>query len=260
MSQRLITLWSTKNSRLEEITTDVKTWGQLKPLVKNAGFDISSLSASEDINNSDLVNEDAKLPEGEFTVFLRPSKTKSGNYGYKDAKAKIVQLIAEHGDHAREHFNNGYAKNYTHMGTADLNTAIAEYTPAPVGKGNVADVVESVAASKSEEATEVQAPREKSLLDHANDAISDLNSICSKTDDEDVCERVDDIVSIIRALIEDLPSDGQAVLEEAQQVESEEDRIAREKQEEEDRIAEEAREAREAKKKMLAEKARKLGY
>lgn len=76
---REITIYATRGGNTQKISTDVTTWGELQPLVRNAGFDLSSLMAAENVNKTDLVNDLAVLPSSDFRLFLRPKQTKSGS-------------------------------------------------------------------------------------------------------------------------------------------------------------------------------------
>ena len=123
---REIVAYATKGGKIAKINTDVKTWGELKPLLKREGYDLNSLLAAESINRADLVNDLAVLPEGPFRVFLRPKQTKSGaDLPYKEVRAKVQEIIASDGDVAKAHFNEG--KNYTTKKGDELNALLNSY-------------------------------------------------------------------------------------------------------------------------------------
>ena len=153
MSTRKITLYNTRGSALQHIDTDVQTWGELKPLVSNLGFDVNRLNATENITKNDLVLDKAILPDKDFTIFFRQKDTKAGTdysaMSYKEARKTIQEILASTPE-ASAHFNEG--KNYTTKGTEELRSLLASYapaTPAPVeAVSNVADVVASVAQAK----------------------------------------------------------------------------------------------------------------
>ena len=123
---REIVAYATKGGKITKINTAVRTWGELKPLLENEGYDLNSLLAAESINRADLVNDLAVLPEGPFRVFLRPKQTKSGaDLPYKEVRAKVQELIASDGDVAKAHFNEG--KNYTTKKGDELNVLLNSY-------------------------------------------------------------------------------------------------------------------------------------
>ena len=148
---REIVAYATKGGKIAKINTDVKTWGELKPLLKREGYDLNSLLAAESINRADLVNDLAVLPEGPFRVFLRPKQTKSGaDLPYKEVRAKVQELIASDGDVAKAHFNEG--KNYTTKKGDELNVLLNSYKG---GSGTTS----SAKAEPKKEAVKTEAPK-----------------------------------------------------------------------------------------------------
>ena len=93
VTSRVITIYATKGAKKAKLETEVTTWGELKSLIKREGYDFDKLHATENINKTDLVNDAAVLPAGEFTVFMRPKQVKSGSRGsclsYKEIKSAI---------------------------------------------------------------------------------------------------------------------------------------------------------------------------
>ena len=137
-TQREITIYATRGGKMEKIMTDVTTWGELKPLVKKAGYDLSSLLAAESFTKHDLVNDLALLPVENFRLFLRPKQTKSGaEMSYKELRGAIKDIL-DGNEEAKEHFNQG--KNYTTKGTEELRSLYNSYggkktsAPQPVKK------------------------------------------------------------------------------------------------------------------------------
>ena len=148
---REIVAYATKGGKIAKINSDVKTWGELKPLLKGEGYDLDSLLAAESINRADLVNDLAVLPEGPFRVFLRPKQTKSGaDLPYKEVRAKVQELIASDGDVAKAHFNEG--KNYTTKKGDELNVLLNSYKG---GSGTTS----SAKAEPKKEAVKIEAPK-----------------------------------------------------------------------------------------------------
>lgn len=148
---REIVAYATKGGKIAKINSDVKTWGELKPLLKMKGYALNSLLAAESINRADLVNDLAVLPEGPFRVFLRPKQTKSGaDLPYKEVRAKVQELIASDGDVAKAHFNEG--KNYTTKKGDELNVLLNSYKG---GSGTTS----SAKAEPKKEAVKIEAPK-----------------------------------------------------------------------------------------------------
>ena len=180
---REIVAYATKGGKIAKINSDVKTWGELKPLLKREGYDLNSLLAAESINRADLVNDLAVLPEGPFRVFLRPKQTKSGaDLPYKEVRAKVQELIASDGDVAKAHFNEG--KNYTTKKGDELNVLLNSYKG---GSGTTSSAKaepkkEEPKAPKAEEkaspkASEAQEFSEEGCIEIAVEALSKIKSV-----------------------------------------------------------------------------------
>lgn len=129
---------------LKAINSTATTWGELQDDLTTNNVTFSGMNAVENVNNSTLVLNEARLPEGEFVLMLTPQKTKSGS-DYKIVRAKVVEIITTYGVPAKEHFNQG-GRNYTNKSTAELLGLIALWnentTATPVVK------VEKVATPK----------------------------------------------------------------------------------------------------------------
>lgn len=168
---REIVAYATKGGKIAKINSDVKTWGELKPLLKREGYDLNSLLAAESINRADLVNDLAVLPEGPFRVFLRPKQTKSGaDLPYKEVRAKVQELIASDGDVAKAHFNEG--KNYTTKKGDELNVLLNSYKG---GSGTTS----SAKAEPKKEAVKAEAQEfsEEGCIEIAVEALSKIKSV-----------------------------------------------------------------------------------
>lgn len=195
---REIVAYATKGGKIAKINTDVKTWGELKPLLRGEGYDLNSLLAAESINRSDLVNDLAVLPEGPFRVFLRPKQTKSGaDLPYKEVRAKIQELIASDGDVAKAHFNEG--KNYTTKKGEELNVLLNSYKG---GSGTTS----SVKAEPKGEAVKIEAPKaEEKTSPKASEAQEFSEEGCIKVAVEALSKikSVDttDVISLVKDLL-----------------------------------------------------------
>ena len=183
---REIVAYATKGGKIAKINTGVKTWGELKPLLKNEGYDLDSLLAAESINRADLVNDLAVLPEGPFRVFLRPKQTKSGaDLPYKEVRAKVQEIIAFDGDVAKAHFNEG--KNYTTKKGDELNVLLNSYKGGsgttssakaePKKEAVKAEEKASPKASEDQEVSEDQEISEEGCIKVAVEALSKIKSV-----------------------------------------------------------------------------------
>lgn len=273
---RTITVVSTKNGRITkfvqnlenfEVTVQtsgksdktintsevIKTWGGLRDVLSSEGYDLSNLKPTENINKTTLEHIDAVLPDGDFRVFLRPSKTKSGNpyanMGFKDLRAKINEL----GEEAKAHLSNLVpGKNWTQLTTDELRQGLSSFN-APQATNNVveenATVEETSNTSTSQPVTNLEKLQEtKSLLNCVKD-----NTSCGDLEDyvDEAISTIDEAIDLINVgECDDEPSN---VSSNTSEVESEEDKqkrleaeeAERKRKEEEEEIAREARELEE---------------
>lgn len=91
------------------IETNVRTLGELKPLLRDREIDSSGLAFLVGETKNELTVDEAILPEGDFKLYLLPKKTKSGNsYKYEQLAelfqdiANIFQELSEQGVHNTE--------------------------------------------------------------------------------------------------------------------------------------------------------------
>ena len=177
---REIVAYATKGGKIAKINTAVRTWGELKPLLKNEGYDLNSLLAAESINRADLVNDLAVLPEGPFRVFLRPKQTKSGaDLPYKEVRAKVQELIASDGEVAKAHFNEG--KNYTTKKGDELNALLNSYKggsgATSSAKAEPKEEVVKTEEKSSPKASEAQEFSKEGCIKVAVEALSKIKSV-----------------------------------------------------------------------------------
>ena len=214
---REIVAYATKGGKIAKINSDVKTWRELKPLLKREGYDLDSLLAAESINRADLVNDLAVLPEGPFRVFLRPKQTKSGaDLPYKEVRAKVQELIASDGDVAKAHFNEG--KNYTTKKGDELNVLLNSYKGGSVttSSAKAEPKKEEPKAPKAEEkaspkASEVQEVSEEGCIEIAVEALSKIKSV----DTADVISLVKDLLKGKATPVKKEPTEEELLAEEA---------------------------------------------
>lgn len=187
---RVITAFATRGKNKQKIETNVTTWGELKPLLEEAGYNLGSLAATESINRTDLANEGAKLPEGDFVVFLRPVKTKSGGKALADMSWKEMRDSLD--DDAKG-FLNGFisGKSWTQLKTDELRDGLTAYQKKSGG------------SKKASETTNAEVTN----VDRVASINSLLTEIKANSSSEEVFDRVD-------ALLEELEGLGFAVADE----------------------------------------------
>jgi hypothetical protein len=128
---RTVTIFSTKGSNKTKIQSDAKVWGELKSAVAAEGYDLSTLAATENINRCGLDNDLSVLPEGDFVIFLRPVKTKSGvelPNGSDTSRRELKAIIKEFGKDLKDHLKTiEEGRNWTQLRTSALRKAIADW-------------------------------------------------------------------------------------------------------------------------------------
>lgn len=192
-NQRVITVFTSKGKK-QKIETDVTTWGDLKPLVEEH-YDLSNLQPTENVNKTTLLHQDAALPEGNFVLFLRPVKTKSGgefdNMSFKDLRANLT-------DADKEALQETTGKNWTRVTKQDLIDQL---------NSRSSNTSESVVEEVQEETVSEDSNAIESVtnLQRIELVKTTLQAICENSENEEICERVElleDEVAGIKDLIE----------------------------------------------------------
>lgn len=95
MVTRTIIVASTSASQARVVQSNDETWGQLKVRPELAGLVLNGMDAVVDPGHFTLNRDDAKLPEGEFRLFLVPTKNKAGvGIDINSAKALAAEIGA----------------------------------------------------------------------------------------------------------------------------------------------------------------------
>ena len=127
---RTVTFFSTKGLQKAKIETDVTLWKELAVLATQNGYDLDKLHATESVTKTDLVHPEALLPVGNFVLFLRPKKTKSGLEVAGLSFTQLRGIVSELKGYPAfiEHIN---AKgNYTRLDTESLRAQLSSWTGA----------------------------------------------------------------------------------------------------------------------------------
>lgn len=78
MSRKIIVV-NPSTQQPVELLSSATTWGQLIPDLNNANITTSNMKGIVAETKVSLEANDAKLPEGEFTLYLFTAKNKAGN-------------------------------------------------------------------------------------------------------------------------------------------------------------------------------------
>lgn len=249
MSTRVITVVATKNGRITKFSENVETqtvtitsagnadktvsnsepittWGTLRSLLSNEGYDLENLKPTENINKTTLEHIDAVLPVGDFRLFLRPSKTKSGGFdvagkGFKELRAMITT------EEVKSYLSGLVpGKNWTQLSTETLKDGLANFNN---GSSNSSEAtVTEVPNEVVEETVSVKSNKQKAV-----EAKKLLQSIYDTTTCDEVEERVENLLDEMDGLISELEDcDEDEDDNTTDSVESEESRLARLEKEE----------------------------
>lgn len=215
---RTITVYSTKNSKIKKYETDVTTWGDLRQVIQG-DYDLGSLKATENINKSTLEHIDTVLPSGDFRLFLRPVKTKSGS-DYKEMKfGQLREVINSEGDELKSFLSAKIpGKNWTQLKTVELQDGVSQYfasksTPTKAKKKETQPVVEETEPVADEPILEVVTSEEVSMspldkLNLATQLIQEVRDEVENLEDDldEIEERLDSVtddIELVKDLIED---------------------------------------------------------
>lgn len=156
---RIITVYSSQGKNGVEISTDVSTYGQLKPLLTKEGFKHDGMNAIISETDNLLIGDDSQLLDGDFTLIMTPKKTKAGAASDRDRKtcySRIKEIVTAN-PAAKDKFTED-GKNYTQIKTDTLNKMIDKWEKkngTSTSTTNVAEVVDDVKESKTTSKKEV---------------------------------------------------------------------------------------------------------
>lgn len=137
-TQRTITVVATKGGRIDKVTTDVVTWGDLKALIQDK-YDLSNLKAVENVNKTTLEHIDAVLPSGNFRLFLRASKTKSGQDFSTMSFGEMRNNFIKPNEDVKNFLNDIAKKtdrNWTQLKTDELREGLTQFYASHVKSTN----------------------------------------------------------------------------------------------------------------------------
>ena len=128
---RKIIVYSTKG-KSGSFESDAKTWGEIQNDVKRIVGSLDNLIATENVNKTNLGHQDSVLPEGDFKIFLRPSKTKSGATDFNSMSFRECRaFIIDKGQACKDYLNAEAKKsgrNWTQLSTEELQKYLSSYS------------------------------------------------------------------------------------------------------------------------------------
>ena len=151
---RNVLIYTTTGKSGETVATEATTWEELKSDLSKNQVQYNNMKSVVGETRVTLESPKAMLPQGDFTLFLMPIKTKSGgdeftDIPYKMCRANIKSIIdnASDKDAAKKFFSEG-DRNYTQTTTAQMRINLRKWSKKNPDT-NIADVVETVAKAKT---------------------------------------------------------------------------------------------------------------
>ena len=147
---RKIIVYSTKG-KSGSFESDAKTWGEIQNDVKRIVGSLDNLIATENVNKTNLGHQDSVLPEGDFKIFLRPSKTKSGATDFSSMSFRELRtFIADKGQACKDYLNveaKKSGRNWTQLSTEEMKILLSSYSS---GRSSSSSSSSSKAIAKKE--------------------------------------------------------------------------------------------------------------
>lgn len=124
--EREIKVFSTLTRK--RLNSSATTWSELQAELKNESIKFENMKAAVGKSKISLEYPGAQLPAEGFTLYLMPTKTKSGldveNMSYSAIRSAIRQLVTT-SENAHNHFND--EKNYTNKKADELRSLLASW-------------------------------------------------------------------------------------------------------------------------------------
>lgn len=124
-----VTIYSTKG-KSGSFETSATKWGEIISQVENIVGDLSNLIPTENVGKTTLQHVDAILPDTNFTLFLRPSKTKSGGDFSEMSFFELRNFIKENPE-AKAHLKIAAldkGKSWTQLSLSEIRKGLEDYT------------------------------------------------------------------------------------------------------------------------------------
>lgn len=164
-----VTIYSPAGKNANQVELEGNTWKDLQKVLSKNNVSYSGMKAVIGENKHTLESENAILPDGDFTLFLMPIKTKSG----ADRKAlmeTIKTFVTANPSRKSDFIIDG--KNMTQLSTATLETLVAKHigggmsgsSSTPTAPAPAASPSTAAAAKKAAES--VKKAKEEATVDY----------------------------------------------------------------------------------------------
>lgn len=212
MVKRQVIVYSTKGEGLSKFAdVEATTLEELIVELSNRNYVLQTKDTvlTESVNKTTLGNLDSKLPETDFTLFVRPQKTKSGA-DFKSMSHKELKTYLTENPEIKDKVNNEgktkLGKNWTQLTTEDLRKFTVKFskvenTSTKEETTKSEEIVENVEEVVKDSGTTVEEESVKDLPEESNPT----NVILSKT--LAVLETVETLLKTVLANKGTLPSE-----------------------------------------------------
>ena len=208
---REIIIYATSGKTDHRIQSAATTLGELKPEIKNAGFNYEGMKMVEGATQHTLESDEATLPQGDFILYMMPKATKSGNVREKVKGILTSTKGTSLEKKAYEHFNK--EQSYTRTKNVELEKLLASWEkknnkatpPTPISTTNSAKSsrpatrVSNTNSSTTNVKGNTSTPSNNNK-EHLSSAISHLEAIVMEEGVEEVAE----VTSILKGVLSDL--------------------------------------------------------
>lgn len=164
---RKVTIYSPAGKNAKQLEVSGGTWKELQRVLSTNNVSYSGMKAVIGENRLTMESDNAVLPDGDFTLFLMPIKTKSGA-DRKELMATIKDFVTANPHRKQDFIIDG--KNMTQLSTPTLEGLVArhiagksaEKAPETVSDKHIAEsakkAAETVKKAKEEAGEEVDYP------------------------------------------------------------------------------------------------------
>lgn len=198
-NSRVITVISTRGNKLNRYTMGQDlTWGDVKSVI-SADYDLDGLKVVESVGKTTLDLNEAKIPNGDVRIFMRPAKTKAGGSFSDLSFAELRAIVAQEGDALKSHLNQMAAirgLNWTTLNTELLAAGIESYfdnQSSPVEETNTSDSTARLLEIKS--FTEELIDDLEEVVEKIGDFLEDVGTT-QEPEDPEVSELLDEMERI----------------------------------------------------------------
>lgn len=195
--QRVVTIFTTLGKNAQEFKSAGSTWEEIQKDMKHLNFDYSGMKVVVGDTRLTVESPRAVMPEGNFTLFFMPVKTKSGAEYSRSELFSLMKAEVEKKKTIKETFQID-GKNMTQLSTPVLQVLWRNYK---TGSTDSVSVPETVAKKETPQPTKatngvtekVIDPLQKKA-DTLHPAVKLYDEIVSDLKDEDVDESVATVI------------------------------------------------------------------